>query len=109
MWRRGGTGLRLLLWLWLCALGPGPAAACSPRCRHGGLCLADGSCLCSKGYEGERCQHGNGGGMRRGAAESRQGWAQALPSLSLMPALRGVIPPGRAEQLGFGSGVGGGC
>ncbi|KAF2983465.1 hypothetical protein EK904_005657 [Melospiza melodia maxima] len=52
------AGLRLLLGLCLWALCPGPAPACSPRCRHGGLCLADGSCLCSKGYEGERCQHG---------------------------------------------------
>ncbi|XP_010710961.2 von Willebrand factor D and EGF domain-containing protein-like [Meleagris gallopavo] len=35
----------------------GPAAACNPRCLHGGLCLGNGTCLCSKGYEGELCQH----------------------------------------------------
>ncbi|OXB70015.1 UNVERIFIED_CONTAM: hypothetical protein H355_014233 [Colinus virginianus] len=72
----GGGGPRLVpgLWLWLmlCGLrgggtqhsrgagrplGWGPAAACSPRCLHGGLCLGNGTCLCSKGYEGELCQH----------------------------------------------------
>lgn len=81
--RAGGSGgPRLLLWLWLwlwlvlCGMPGGsaqysrgagrprswgPATACSPRCLHGGLCLGNGTCLCSKGYEGELCQHGNGG------------------------------------------------
>lgn len=92
----GGRGLswglpRLLLWLALCGLWRGgeagtlPArgaalpfragspAACSPRCQHGGLCLGNGTCLCSKGYEGERCQHGNGPASPcgRGAPGSR--------------------------------------
>lgn len=81
----GGGGVpRLLLWLALWGLwrggdagalpargearpfGAGPPAACSPRCQHGGLCLGNGTCLCSKGYEGELCQHGNGPASRRG-------------------------------------------
>lgn len=82
---------RLLLWLALCGLwrggeagtlpargaalpfGAGSPAACSPRCQHGGLCLGNGTCLCSKGYEGERCQHGNGPASPcgRGAPGSR--------------------------------------
>lgn len=76
----GGVPRRLVLWLALWGLwggggdaqpgrgaampwGWGTAAACSPRCLHGGLCLGNGTCLCSKGYEGELCQHGNGMGM----------------------------------------------
>lgn len=94
---RAMAGLRLLLGLCLWALCPGPAPACSPRCRHGGLCLADGSCLCSKGYEGERCQHGKAGRGQHGKtrragastvrrAGTRQGRAQALVcSLSCQP------------------------
>lgn len=86
---RGGPRLLLGLWLVLCGmrggsaqypqysrgagrpLSWGPAAACSPRCLHGGLCLGNGTCLCSKGYEGELCQHGNGGagGEGQGARE----------------------------------------
>ncbi|XP_064362434.1 von Willebrand factor D and EGF domain-containing protein-like isoform X2 [Dromaius novaehollandiae] len=78
MARDGGGGApRLLLWLALCGLWRGggagagalpargaalpfgldPPAACSPRCQHGGLCVGNGTCLCSKGYEGELCQH----------------------------------------------------
>lgn len=116
----GGRGLpRLLLWLALWGLWPGgeagarpaggaalpfaagPPAACNPRCQHGGLCLGNGTCLCSKGYEGERCQHGNGpashgargcrGGLRWGSDGGR---GEAAP---LRPAPR-LASPRRGER-----------
>ncbi|XP_053115136.1 wnt inhibitory factor 1-like isoform X2 [Hemicordylus capensis] len=34
-----------------------PRAVCSPPCQHGGLCIRNGTCFCSKGYEGELCQY----------------------------------------------------
>lgn len=113
--REEGEALpRLLLWLALCGLwrgaaalpsrgaalpslgaalpsGRGTAAACSPRCQHGGLCLGNGTCLCSKGYEGELCQHGNcpaslrwkgGGGVLRAGSgcEAMEGKGEEGPA-----------------------------
>ncbi|XP_053265329.1 wnt inhibitory factor 1-like [Podarcis raffonei] len=35
-----------------------PRAVCdAPPCQHGGLCIRNGTCFCSRGYEGERCQY----------------------------------------------------
>ncbi|XP_061442878.1 von Willebrand factor D and EGF domain-containing protein-like [Rhineura floridana] len=34
-----------------------PHAVCSPPCQHGGLCIRNSTCFCSKGYEGELCQY----------------------------------------------------
>uniref|UniRef100_A0A3Q2DST6 Schwann cell-specific EGF-like repeat autocrine factor n=1 Tax=Cyprinodon variegatus TaxID=28743 RepID=A0A3Q2DST6_CYPVA len=35
-----------------------PEAKCDPPCEHGGVCIRNNTCFCSKGYEGERCQYG---------------------------------------------------
>lgn len=36
-----------------------PKAKCDPQCDHGGICIRNGTCFCSKGYEGETCQYGD--------------------------------------------------
>ncbi|XP_037310990.2 von Willebrand factor D and EGF domain-containing protein isoform X2 [Pungitius pungitius] len=36
-----------------------PKAKCDPQCDHGGICIRNGTCFCSKGYEGETCQYAN--------------------------------------------------
>ncbi|MEQ2243192.1 hypothetical protein ILYODFUR_004592 [Ilyodon furcidens] len=33
-------------------------AKCDPPCEHGGVCIRNNTCFCSKGYEGETCQYG---------------------------------------------------
>ncbi|KAF3839606.1 hypothetical protein F7725_018323 [Dissostichus mawsoni] len=35
-----------------------PKAKCEPPCKHGGVCIRNNTCFCSKGYEGETCQYG---------------------------------------------------
>lgn len=36
-----------------------PRATCDPPCEHGGVCIRNNTCFCSKGYEGETCQYGD--------------------------------------------------
>lgn len=36
-----------------------PKAKCEPLCKHGGVCIRNNTCFCSKGYEGETCQYGD--------------------------------------------------
>ncbi|XP_012731438.2 von Willebrand factor D and EGF domain-containing protein [Fundulus heteroclitus] len=35
------------------------SARCEPPCGHGGVCIRNDTCFCSRGYEGERCQYAN--------------------------------------------------
>ncbi|CAG6014019.1 unnamed protein product [Menidia menidia] len=41
-----------------------PKAKCEPPCEHGGVCIRNNTCFCSKGYEGEtsncypKCKNG---------------------------------------------------